>query len=404
VLTSVCLQLDLRALVCIAETCKRFRHGDGGLETAELPTKSPVVTALREHAFPGGGQVPSTLPIGCSESCVGYLARCVRQRRCREAPSIAAGLQNSLFLDGAGRLLACSSGGAAGHGDAEGNAFLPDPVVAMAGIQVQSVAAEGGHSLVLGWDGRVYSWGKNEYGQLGQRDKLDRPSPTLVEGLEDVRDIAVAYACSLAATQSGVVFAWGRAILLGSADAPRPIIVEGFGGVRVRQACIGAGTAFAIGQAGELFSWGRGENMLLGHGDTQDQPSPKRVEAVQGVRMSSVSVGVWHALALTEDGLVYAWGENRYRALLGNPHVERELLPKPVEALRGVRVGSIAAGGVRSYAVADTGELWAWGVEYPGISALGHGGKMNVLCPSRSSGCGASRWMRWLPAAFTRWR
>jgi hypothetical protein len=40
---------------------------------------------------------------------------------------------------------------------------------------------------------------------------------------------------------------------------------------------------------------------------------------------------------------VYAWGENEERAFLGNPHVARELLPKPVEALRGVRVGSIAA-------------------------------------------------------------
>jgi alpha-tubulin suppressor-like RCC1 family protein len=38
-----------------------------------------------------------------------------------------------------------------------------------------------------------------------------------------------------------------------------------------------------------------------------------------------------------------------------------EFVPKPVEALRDVRVGIIAQGGKRSYAVADTGELWAWG-------------------------------------------
>jgi hypothetical protein len=39
VLTDVCLQLDPRALVRVAGTCKRFRHGDGEPETAELPTK-----------------------------------------------------------------------------------------------------------------------------------------------------------------------------------------------------------------------------------------------------------------------------------------------------------------------------------------------------------------------------
>jgi hypothetical protein len=68
VLTCVCLHLDLLDLTRVAESCNRFRHGDGALKTAELPTKSPVVTALREHAFPGGVGTPSTRPIGCSES------------------------------------------------------------------------------------------------------------------------------------------------------------------------------------------------------------------------------------------------------------------------------------------------------------------------------------------------
>jgi alpha-tubulin suppressor-like RCC1 family protein len=129
--------------------------------------------------------------------------------------------------------------------------------------------------------------------------------------------------------------------------------------VRVRQVFAGISEGFAIGEEGELFSWGVGECGLQGHGDTRDRRSPKRVEALLGVRVSSVASGADHALALAEDGLVYAWGENIWKATLGNLHVERELLPKPVEALRGVRVGSIAACAWRSYAVADTGEVWA---------------------------------------------
>jgi alpha-tubulin suppressor-like RCC1 family protein len=62
---------------------------------------------------------------------------------------------------------------------------------------------------------------------------------------------------------------------------------------------------------------------------------------------------------------------------LGNPRVERELLPKPVEALRGVRVGSMTAALWRSYAVADTGEVWAWVLG--GGPLLGHG--MQASCP-----------------------
>jgi hypothetical protein len=90
ILTGLCQQLGPQVFICVAETCKRLRHGDGGPETVELPTKSPVVTALRKHAFPREDLILNMRPAGCSESWVAYLARCVRQRRCREAPPIAA--------------------------------------------------------------------------------------------------------------------------------------------------------------------------------------------------------------------------------------------------------------------------------------------------------------------------
>jgi alpha-tubulin suppressor-like RCC1 family protein len=178
----------------------------------------------------------------------------------------------------------------------------------------------------------------------------------LVEGLAGVRCIA-AYRCSLAVTHSGAVFSWGRAFQPEAKKLLRPIIVEGFGGVRVRSVYAVAVEAFALafasGKDKEVFSWVYGEDGCLGHGDTQNQPSPKRIEALRGVLVSSTSFGVRHALALAEDGLMYSWGGDTYWTLLGNPHVRVELLPKPIEALRGVRVGSIAAAGNRSYAVAD---------------------------------------------------
>jgi alpha-tubulin suppressor-like RCC1 family protein len=70
---------------------------------------------------------------------------------------------------------------------------------------------------------------------------------------------------------------------------------------------------------------------------------------------------------------------NERRVVLGNPEVERELLPKPVEALDGVRVGSIVVGGDRNYAVADTGQVWAWGCDGEASEPLSHG--ENKDCP-----------------------
>jgi alpha-tubulin suppressor-like RCC1 family protein len=67
--------------------------------------------------------------------------------------------------------------------------------------------------------------------------------------------------------------------------------------------------------------------------------------------------------------------------LSGRRHIERELLPKPVEALRGVRMGSVAAAGARSYALSDTGELWAWGRDNEYGVPLGHDEETNCPLP-----------------------
>jgi hypothetical protein len=72
----------------------------------------------------------------CSEPWVAYLTRAPRQRRCREAPPIAVGPGESLFIDVAGRLLACGR-----------QVDDPTPVTAMAGVRVRSVAAGSGHSF-----------------------------------------------------------------------------------------------------------------------------------------------------------------------------------------------------------------------------------------------------------------
>jgi hypothetical protein len=169
-------------------------------------------------------------------------------------------------------------------------------------------------------------------------------------------------------------------------------MIHGFEGVRVRRVFAGqcsdsndAFEGFAIGEAGELFSWGFGSDKCLGRTDRQDQSSSKRVEALRGVRVSCVSSGSQHALALAEDGQVCAWGVNNQQYY---PHVTSSLEPQPVEALRGVRVGSIAAGGHRSYVVTDT--------------AMANG--QTASCPSRLSCCAASRWMQCPPAPITRWR
>jgi alpha-tubulin suppressor-like RCC1 family protein len=86
-------------------------------------------------------------------------------------------------------MLECGNGTAVSHAGLR-CFYSPDPVVAMARVWVRTVAAGDDHILALGWDGRVYSWGYNYFGQLGHGDLLDRFSPTLVDGFECVFGVA----------------------------------------------------------------------------------------------------------------------------------------------------------------------------------------------------------------------
>ena len=59
---------------------------------------------------------------------------------------------------------------------------------------------------------------------------------------------------------------------------------------------------------GNVFSWGQGEGGLLGHNDTKTLNSPKLIEGLRNIIIDSICCGGLHTLALSRNGLVYAWG------------------------------------------------------------------------------------------------
>ncbi|XP_013179083.1 PREDICTED: protein pim1-like isoform X1 [Papilio xuthus] len=61
---------------------------------------------------------------------------------------------------------------------------------------------------------------------------------------------------------------------------------------------------------GQVYTWGSGKRFQLGHGDIDDLDKPKEVDALAGIKIAKVAAGGFHCLALSEFGDAYTWGWN----------------------------------------------------------------------------------------------
>src|SRR5206468_11465878 len=91
----------------------------------------------------------------------------------------------------------------------------PNPTpTQVAGISNVKAVSAGYHSLALGNDGNVWTWGNNQYGQLGNTTNAAttkaNPSPAQVSGLSGVTAIAAGWYHSLVLRNDGTVWAWGN--------------------------------------------------------------------------------------------------------------------------------------------------------------------------------------------------
>ncbi|KAL0212382.1 hypothetical protein RCL1_006008 [Eukaryota sp. TZLM3-RCL] len=208
------------------------------------------------------------------------------------------------------------------------NSNTPVQLVLPNNVLVQKVALGRDHSLVLTEDGEVYSFGRNNFGQLGDSTNFDRHSPTLIDGLEDVIDIAAGADSSYALTSRGKMYSWGRnsegQLCIGSTTSHprfRPVETENFSPKSIFSK---EHFVLVTSTDGRLFGCGSNSHHQLSSDHTENISSPSRVTKFSTVK--SVAVGDSHVIATLQNGQSYAWGSNNNNRL-GFRH--GTLYPKP---------------------------------------------------------------------------
>ena len=153
-------------------------------------------------------------------------------------------------------------------------------------------------------------------------------------------------------------------------DRSTPTPIEGaFDGLRVVLIDHGNGASYAVTEDGGLWAWGQNRNGQLGLGDLANRDRPTRADALEGESVVALSSGTAHTLALTESGRFFASGQNR-QGQLGAPEgldddgrpLVRVAPPFEVTGLPdGVPVVAVSASTLTSYAVLADGRVFGWG-------------------------------------------
>ena len=268
-------------------------------------------------------------------------------------------------------------GGAAGTGgDASSSRSAGGTGSGGADCAAAQVSARTDHTCAMSVEGRVWCWGKNESGEVGDGSTTSpQKNPREVDLGGSALAVAAGgrHSCALAAES---VLCWGAAdfgqIGDGSVDVaplPSPTQVNLEGAIPVELA-LGADHGCARTQSNTLLCWGRNDDGQIGDGSmTTPQPLPVPVTAL-GAGVAQVSAGQAHTCAVLEDKSVWCWGRNSDGQLgVGLATIE-SATPLQVTAL-GNDVQSVAAGGYHTCAVKTDGTLWCWGKNTSGQLGTG---------------------------------
>jgi alpha-tubulin suppressor-like RCC1 family protein len=267
--------------------------------------------------------------------------------------------------------------GQLGDGTTE-NRFEP---VALVGIADPVVGLSCGveHCCGLTDRGAVWCWGANDVGQLGNALISVSSAPALVTDLMDVAELGAGDRHSCARTSAGTLYCWGANGFgqLGSGttvNAALPVAVAT--SESAIDLAVGADHACLVATGKTASCWGRNGGRL-GNGTTDNVTTPVVISSLSGI--DALSLGGLHTCALV-SGTLWCWGDNTNGALL-SPNPGSTLSPVMVSRFAPGTVSHVASGHAHVCAkVSESGtdQVWCWGEGSAGQTGLTPGSMVTV--------------------------
>lgn len=291
--------------------------------------------------------------------------------------------------------------GQLGLGDFE-TRTTPVVVEALRGINIVAAACGRSHTLFLSSDGLVFSAGDNKMGQCGTNQQSVQTISTPVRIAFKENKPVVRIACGaefsmivdidgklysfghpehgqLGHNSEGKYFTSGNKYAFHCEYAPRRIVtfieksreghVSPVDEVSITDIACGTNHTLAVDKKHRCFSWGFAGYHRLGHSETKNELVPRSIKvfdapSTSGRGASKVFAGATHSMALDVNGLLYFWGQNKSSG-------EATMYPKNVQDLCGWKITAVSCANRSIFVIADETCI-SWGPS-PTYGELGYG-------------------------------
>ncbi len=263
------------------------------------------------------------------------------------------------------------------------------------GVKFTKIAVGKDHSLALGNNGKVYAWGANKNGQLGDGQNIDSGNLVEVRNLSNIEKIIAYENISYAIDKNGVAYVWGE----GFTWEPQKIsffakvidisgryllseygTVWNVGNLEERQAGLnniveiaaGDGHLLALDASSNVYGLGNNTYGELGVAGVKNVTVPTLIKDASGNNITdieSVKASQYSSYMLTKQGDVYSFGRNTNNALGIDSKAASISLPTKLDISK---VERISAGQNYAVAVLEDGFTYSWGVNTYGQLGLGN--------------------------------
>jgi alpha-tubulin suppressor-like RCC1 family protein len=249
------------------------------------------------------------------------------------------------------------------------------PTAVAGGLRFRTVATSFQHTCGLTYpDSRIFCWGWNSDGQLGDRSRTDRLRPVAIATTLTFKQVTAGYHHSCGLTGDGHLYCWGANHYgeagTGSTDFRvfRPTLVAG---TRLyRNVDAGRDYTCAATTGFRAFCWGYNGAGQLGNGGTASSRTPSAVAG--GLSLERVTAGNFYACAEATNNKAWCWG--------GFNSSNRNPIAVPTTLL----FSQLSAGGGHTCGRTPEAVAYCWGSGFEG--QLGNGTKSNSATPVPVSG------------------